>query len=123
MPFVAMELDEQFGATLRKLREERGWSLSYVGEICGTSAANISKIERGRAKEYSLLSLLKLGEAYGLRLHQLFALIESVDLGAAALGDDESALLDAYRSLSTTQRETLMSVAITLRPAKAKTSK
>jgi transcriptional regulator with XRE-family HTH domain len=111
-------MDERLGAVLRGLREARGWSLSYVGEISGTSGANISKIERGRAKEYSLALLSKLAEAYGLRLCELFALVEAVELASKAMGSDEAALLEAYRSMSAAQRETLMSVALTLRPVK-----
>ena len=115
-PKAQMEIDERLGAALRGLRQARGWSLSYTGEICGTSGANISKIERGRAKEYSLQLLSSLAEAYGMKLYELFASVDSLDVSNAGTGSDERKLLDAYHSMSAAQRETLMSVAMTLRP-------
>jgi len=111
-----MQIDERLGAVLRALREKRGWSLSYLGEICGTSGANISKIERGLAKEYTLQLLASLADAYGLKLYELLAAVESVDILKSGLGHEERRLVEAYRSLSATQREALMSVAMTLRP-------
>jgi len=115
-PKAQMQIDERLGATLRDLRQARGWSLSYTGEICGTSGANISKIERGRAKEYSLQLLSSLAEAYGMKLYELFASVESVNGASVGKGGEEGKLLDAYHSMSVAQRETLMSVAMTLRP-------
>ena len=108
-------MDEQLGAALRQLRDGQGWSLSYVGEICGTSGANISKIERGQAKEYGLSLLKALAAAYGLKLYELFAMVESVDVNDQALERDERKLVGVYKALTPRQRETLMSVALTLR--------
>jgi len=112
-----LPIDERLGAVLRQLREARGWSLSYLGEVCGTSGANLSKIERGRAKEHSLQLLSSLAAAYGMKLYELFAAIEMIDVSGKGIGADERRLVDAYQSLSEIQRETLMSVAMTLRPA------
>lgn len=109
-------IDGRLGATLRDLRVARGWSLSYAGEICGISGAYVSKIERGLAKEYSLQLLSNLSEAYGMKLYELFAAVESIDVTHAALGPDERKLLDAYQSMSAVQKETVMDVAMTLRP-------
>lgn len=111
-----MEVDEQLGAALRRLRERQGWSLSYVGEICGTSGANVSKIERGQAKEYSLQLLKSFAAAYGMKLYELLALVESVDIRGQSLEPDERKMLEVYQALSSIQRETLMAVALTLRP-------
>lgn len=117
-PKPQLQIDERLGTTLRELRQARGWSLSYTGEICGTSGANISKIENGRAREYSLQLLSRLGEAYGMKLYQLFASVDSIDVSNAGRGSAERNLLDAYNSMSEAQRETLLSVAMTLRPPK-----
>lgn len=111
-----MELDVLLGAALRHLRDRQGWSLSYVGEICGTSGANISKIERGQAKEYSLALLKSIAAAYGMKLYELLALVESVDIRGQSLEPDERKMLEVYQALSSIQRETLMAVALTLRP-------
>lgn len=112
----ARDIDERFGAALRRLRDARGWSLSYVGEICGTSGANISKIERGQAKEYSLPLLMSLAAAYGMRLYELFASLELIDVSNRAIGRDEQRLLEAYEAMSEGQRRVLVSVATALRP-------
>src|SRR5690349_15859046 len=109
-------LDERMGTVLRQLREARGWSLSYVAEICETSAANLSKIERGGAREYTLELLTKMGAAYGLRAYELMARVEAVEVAPDTLSDEEQALLSAYRSLSQEQKGVLASVAMTLRP-------
>lgn len=109
-------MDEQLGAALRQLRERRGWSLSYVGEICGTSGANVSKIERGQAKEYSLQLLKSLAAAYGMKLYELLAMAESADIAGGGLGKDEHEMVEVYKSLTPEQRKTLMAVALTLRP-------
>src|SRR4051794_34732152 len=113
---VEQRIDERFGAVLRGLREAKGWSLSYVGEVCDTSGANISKIERGGAKEYSLALLVRLAEAYGIGLYELFARLDSVDIPMTS-DRGEGTLLAAYRSMSDPQRDTLIAVATTLRPA------
>ena len=115
-PKHEQQIDGRLGAALRDLRLARGWSLSYAGEICGTSEANVSKIELGLAKMYSLQLLSSLSEAYGMKLHELFALIELIHYPPAALEADERTLVDAYRSMSAAQRETVMDVVMTLRP-------
>lgn len=104
------------GAILRELRERQGWSLSYVAEICETSIANLSKIELGRAREYTLDLLVKVANAYGLRAYELMARVEAVNVLPETMSEKESALLLAYRSLGQGQQEMLMSVARTLRP-------
>jgi len=109
-------VDERLGEVLRNLRQGRDWSLSYVAEICATSGANISKMERGRAREYSLRLLSRLAAAYGTNLRDLFASVDGIDAPHLARDRAERDLLDAYRSMSPAQRETLISVAVTLRP-------
>lgn len=112
MPFA-----QRLGDALRRLREERRWTLEYVAEVCGTSAANVSKIEHGRTREFNLDLLDRLASAFGLRLHELFALAQGVPVsGAAALMPDELELLESYRALPAGQRDTLRTVARTLRP-------
>ena len=110
-------IGEALGETIRRLRAERAWSLDYLGEICGTSAANISKIEHGRPREYRLELLRKLAAAFGLGLYELFALAEDVELtGKEHLAADETQLLGVYRRLMPAQRDTLRSVARNLSP-------
>src|SRR5438132_12434676 len=113
-----MAIRKKLGGVLRRLREERGWSLSYVGEICDTSGANVSKIELGQAKEYSLDLLSRLAGAYGIQLYDLFASAESGEAIANVMNTEEARLVDSYRAMSPSQRETLMSIALTLRPPK-----
>jgi transcriptional regulator with XRE-family HTH domain len=42
------EAVEDFGKMLRRLREERGWSLRYLGERSGVDYSNISRAEHGK---------------------------------------------------------------------------
>ena len=109
-------VDERLGEVLRRLRQARGWSLTYVAEVCATSGANISRMERGLAREYSLQLLSSLAAAFGTNLRDLFASVEGIDAPHIAQELAERDLLDAYRSMPPAQRETLMSVAMALRP-------
>jgi transcriptional regulator with XRE-family HTH domain len=110
-----MMQDEQLGKSLRHLREQRGWSLDYVADICGTSGPNLSKIERGQPKEYRLELLSKLASAYGLRTYELFALAEQIELiDVDALASDETDLLRTYRNLTVSQRQVANAVIETL---------
>lgn len=110
-----MDIEEQLGARLRSLREQRGWSLGYIAEVCGTSGPHISKIERGLVKEYSLKLLAALAGAYGMKLPELIAPMEAPE-GLSPVEAMQRDLIDAFRSMPDDRQETLWSVAMTLRP-------
>ena len=54
----------QFGAILRRLREQRGWTLRKLATRSGMSAAYVSIVERG-GNVPSLTTVLELVEVLG----------------------------------------------------------
>jgi transcriptional regulator with XRE-family HTH domain len=114
---VQRTIGQRLGANLRSLREKQGRSLEYVGELCDTTGANISRIELARPTEYRLELLEKIAAVFGVKLYELFALVEEVRLTEkVSLNVDEQALLALYRNLPSSQRRKVMDVAEALSP-------
>jgi transcriptional regulator with XRE-family HTH domain len=68
-------LDRQIGAGLRRLRQERGWSLEQVAERSGVSRASLSRLENGDVSATAQV-LGKLAAAYGLTASRLLHRLE-----------------------------------------------
>lgn len=56
------------GEKLRKLREERGWTLSEAASIANVSLSHVSAIENGTRPNPSFFVMVRLAEAYGVEL-------------------------------------------------------
>ncbi|WP_433674191.1 helix-turn-helix domain-containing protein [Microbacterium gorillae] len=69
---------EGIGPRLQQIRARRGLTLAEVGEMAGTSASTISRLESGQRRA-SLELLFPLARAYGLSLDEL--------VGAPEFGD------------------------------------
>ncbi len=111
----ATELPIALGQVLRELREKRGWSLEYVGNLCNTSAANISKIELGRSREFRLDFLKELACVFGTKLYRLIALAEGERfVEDLQLHSDEYRLIEAFRELDQAQQQTIGKMVKTL---------
>lgn len=65
-------LSRSFGATIRRLRKERGWSQADLGERLGTSLSTVSKLENGRTTT-NLDHLAMLARAFGTTPDALLA--------------------------------------------------
>lgn len=75
----AAALALRFGALVRQLREERGWSQERLSEYAELNRSFIGEIERGQAMP-SLVTLAKLACALGLSLSGLLAYFEGVTI-------------------------------------------
>lgn len=63
--------DPRIGSVLRRLREQRGWTLRELARRSGLSAAFISEVERDLVSP-SVASLSRLASALGVRIGELF---------------------------------------------------
>jgi transcriptional regulator with XRE-family HTH domain len=105
------------GDVVRQLREARGLLQDTLAQQLDISQGNVSRIEKNRAKSYSLSLLQRLADALGVRLYELFALAQGVHLDRdQALTQTEAALLEGFRNLPPDYQKTVLAVIETLGP-------
>ncbi|HOB47040.1 MAG TPA: helix-turn-helix transcriptional regulator [Zoogloea sp.] len=73
-------LSASFGAVVRHLREERGWSQEQLAEFADLNRSYVGDLERGRAMP-SLATLTKVASALDLQASALIARFESLQAG------------------------------------------
>ncbi len=69
------DVGTRFGATVRRLREERGWSQEHLAELAALNRSYMGEIERAAAMP-SLATAEKLARALELPLSSLIARCE-----------------------------------------------
>jgi len=62
----------RFGARVRRLRNERGWSQEAFADLCGLHRTYIGSVERGE-QNLSLVNIEKLAATLGVSLAELFS--------------------------------------------------
>ena len=102
------------GKIIRHLREQREWSQDELAFRVDTSAANISRIETGKHWPGTKL-LSDLAATLGLKVYQLIALAEGIQLGAKSgkYEYDEEVLLKHFRTMPKEQRELFKAIGAT----------
>lgn len=68
-------LADRFGALVRRLRLERGFSQESFAQACGLERPHVGKIERGEVN-VTVATTLKLVDGLGLTLSGFFAELE-----------------------------------------------
>jgi transcriptional regulator with XRE-family HTH domain len=68
-------LARRFGALIRRLRLERGYSQEMFGEVCRIDRTYVGMIERGEVN-VTLAIIVRLARGLGLSLTKLFAELE-----------------------------------------------
>lgn len=58
-------LQQSFGARIRQLRKDRGWSQEHFGDICEINRTHMGEIERGEV-DVALTTLAKLAKGLDL---------------------------------------------------------
>lgn len=79
----------RFGNTLRKLREDRGYSQEELAERAGLHRNYVGGVERGE-RNVALENIVKLAGALSVSPKELFAdfpLNRSIDMGEVETGD------------------------------------
>lgn len=66
------DVSSRFGRTIRRVREERGWSQERLAEYADLNRSYLGEIERGIAVP-SLSTAAKLAAAFNQRLSDLLA--------------------------------------------------
>lgn len=106
---------KQMGAVIRRLREQRGWSLGDMAERMnyrrGADASGLQRLERGTKRApldlYSAVAL-----ALETPLSELIAAAERESgLAPEVLLPEERALVDAYRGMETDSQEHYLAIA------------
>ena len=66
------DIRHRFGARVRQLRTERGWSQEAFADLCGLHRTYIGSVERGE-QNLSLVNIERLAATLRLSLAELFA--------------------------------------------------
>lgn len=80
------KLDQEIGAKLKKIREDKGLTIRDVAEQIDVHFTYVSKIENGKVP--SLDKLNKLCDLYGIKISSLFGKEIEPDDGLKKLGVD-----------------------------------
>ena len=64
------DVQKQIGATVRALREKRGWSQDVFADLSGLNRAHVGEIERGEAN-VTIQTLKTIADTYGVRIADL----------------------------------------------------
>ena len=71
-------VQKSLGHCIRELRNQEGWSQEQFAEICGLHRTYMGHVERGE-KNISLSTVLRVANALGVRLSDLFGRAEETD--------------------------------------------
>lgn len=72
LPYTA----KRFGNKIRKLREERNWSLAQLEKISGINRKYLSKIENGTAIRVKLNYASILAKSFNISLEEILTFTE-----------------------------------------------
>ncbi len=64
-------MDQGVGREIKRLREERGWSMAKLAVEADMSVSGVSMIENGK-RNLTTTTLAKLARAYGVEIADLF---------------------------------------------------
>lgn len=68
-----------FGATVRRLRQERGYSQEAFGDLCGIDRSYMGGIERGE-HNLALINILKVVQALDLKPSEFFKHLDDMPM-------------------------------------------
>lgn len=103
------------GLAVKKLRKQSGWAQEELAFRLNTTAATISRIERNH--QWPSRHMLEgVAQAFGVTVHELFALAEGCAIthgpgGTLPCSPEDAHLLDAYHNMTAEQKQLLNAVA------------
>jgi transcriptional regulator with XRE-family HTH domain len=103
----------EIGKTIRRLRQEKNWAIedlaAYLDDVKGGDKASISKIETGQ--RWPRPDVLRgIAAAFGLQVHQLFALAEGAEIVASDLTPEELEWVRCLKLASAEARSSLLQI-------------
>ena len=101
-----------FSDRIKKLRAERGWSQTKLGNIAGVIRNAVSLWESGRSKAPSGEALTKIAAAFGRSEQWLISGKSDKIQDITRLSDGEKKLLKIWRELNADNKRKLLSMAI-----------
>jgi transcriptional regulator with XRE-family HTH domain len=69
---MATKTMKQVSAMLKRVREKKGWSLREASRRSGVSVANLSKLEAGKTGNPTIVTMVAISNAYGIKVHDWF---------------------------------------------------
>lgn len=72
---MARDLRVAFGAAIRQLRQERGWTQEDLADVSGLQPTYLSDLERG-ARSPGLATQQRLAKALGVKVWEVFRIAE-----------------------------------------------
>lgn len=105
----------KIGSSIEQLRKARGLTLDDLEDQASTTKSSLSKIEKD--KQWPRPDTLKaIAAAFGVKVYQIFALAEGVDLPESPPNIDQAEirLLENFRSMDEDQKEVYLKLAETI---------
>jgi transcriptional regulator with XRE-family HTH domain len=69
---MSIDIRAKFGARLRKLRKQRGWTQAEMADVLGLDRSYLAEIEEGK-RNVCLLNLKVIADGFGTSLARLFS--------------------------------------------------
>lgn len=107
----------KIGPAIRKLREERKLTLDELAFDANTTKSSLSRIENG-TQTPSLGLLCAISSELGVKVYQVMALAEEIELPVATTTFAENELLTHYRAMEPESRYHIEAIATALAPEK-----
>ena len=102
--------NKDFGAFIRKLREDRRLSLRQVERSAGVSYAYLSQVEKGVRNVPSINFLEKIAKTYGVTVNFLTQTLSCIEKDTSLpVGLEDQYILEKYKKLSNAGKENFKS--------------
>lgn len=98
---------------IRRYRDQKGYSLQDMADLCGISKSFVANLERGvnpsTNKPYSVTldTAKKIADGTGLSIEELATEVDEINLpdGFSRVNDEEEKILSDYRNLNYSNRQ------------------
>lgn len=100
----------KLGQAIRRLMDDRGWTLDELAHRAGMTKGNLSRIVNDKQWP-SKPSLMAIAASLNVRVYQIIALAEDVDIPEPARENQEREMLSALKAMSQDMRDHYVAIA------------